>query len=45
MSNYETYAAFRSVVSTVKANGVSVLDAVWFVLSTKRSGKYVAGGG
>jgi transposase len=33
----ETYAAFRSVVSTAKANGASVLDTVRFVLSTKRS--------
>jgi transposase len=41
----ETYAAFRSVVSTAKANGASVLDTVWFVLSTKRSGEYVAGAG
>jgi len=41
----ETYAAFRSVVSTAKANGASVLDTVWFVLSTKRPGKYVAGAG
>jgi transposase len=31
----ETYAAFRSVVSTAKANGASVLRAVQFVLSTK----------
>jgi transposase len=32
----ETYAAFRSVVSTAKANRASVLDTVRFVLSTKR---------
>jgi transposase len=31
----ETYAAFRSVVSTAKANGASVLDTVRFVLSAK----------
>ena len=31
----ETYAAFRSVVSTVKANGASVLRAIQFVLSVK----------
>ncbi|MFI4982897.1 MAG: IS66 family transposase, partial [Nevskiales bacterium] len=31
----ETYAAFRSVVSTAKANGASVLDTVRFVLSVK----------
>ena len=34
----ETYAAFRSVVSTAKANRASVLDTVRFVLSTKRPG-------
>jgi transposase len=31
----ETYAAFRSVVSTAKANGASVLRAIQFVLSAK----------
>jgi transposase len=31
----ETYAAFRSVVSTAKANGASVLRAVQFVLAAK----------
>jgi transposase len=31
----ETYAAFRSVVSTAKANGASVLRAVQFVLSSR----------
>jgi transposase len=31
----ETYAAFRSVVSTAKANGASVLQVVQFVLSGK----------
>ena len=35
----ETYAAFRSVVSTAKANRASVLDAVRFVISAKRSGE------
>jgi transposase len=29
----ETYAAFRSVVSTAKANSASVLDTIRFVLS------------
>jgi transposase len=41
----ETYAAFRSVVSTAKVNGASVLDTVRFVLSTKRSGELLAGVG
>src|SRR5208282_868949 len=42
----ETYAAFRSVVSTAKANGASVLDTVRFVLSTKRpGGEALAGAG
>jgi transposase len=31
----ETYAAFRSVVSTAKANSASVLDTVRFVLSSQ----------
>jgi hypothetical protein len=31
----ETYAAFRSVVSTAKANGASVPRAIQCVLSTK----------
>jgi transposase len=31
----ETYAAFRSVVSTAKANSASVLDTIRFVLSTQ----------
>jgi transposase len=35
----ETYAAFRSVVSTAKANRASVLDTVSFVLSAKRTEK------
>jgi transposase len=41
----ETYAAFRSVVSTAKANGASVLDTVRFVLSAKRVGDDVVGVG
>ena len=41
----ETYAAFRSVVSTAKANGASVLDTVGFVISAKRSGDPLAGAG
>ena len=41
----ETYAAFRSVVSTAKANGASVLDTVRFVLSTKRTEELLAGVG
>ena len=39
----ETYAAFRSVVSTAKANGASVLDTVRFVLSAKRTANVFAG--
>jgi transposase len=31
----ETYAAFRSVVSTAKANGASVLDTIRFALSSQ----------
>ena len=31
----ETYAAFRSVVSTAKANGAAVLDTVRLVLAAK----------
>ncbi len=31
----ETYAAFRSVVSTAKANRASVLDTIRFVLAAK----------
>ena len=38
----ETYAAFRSVVSTAKANGASVLDTVRFVLSAKRTANVFA---
>jgi transposase len=41
----ETYAAFRSVVSTAKVNGASVLDTVGFVISAKRSGDPLAGAG
>ena len=41
----ETYAAFRSVVSTAKANRASVLDTVRFVISTKRPGEPLAGVG
>ena len=41
----ETYAAFRSVVSTAKANRASVLDTIRFVLSTKRPGDALAGAG
>lgn len=41
----ETYAAFRSVVSTAKANRASVLDTVRFVLPTKRRGEMLAGAG
>jgi transposase len=38
----ETYAAFRSVVSTAKANRASVLDTVRFVLSAKRPAERLA---
>lgn len=41
----ETYAAFRSVVSTAKANKASVLDTVRFVLSTKPSAESLEGVG
>jgi transposase len=41
----ETYAAFRSVVSTAKANRASVLDTVRFVISAKRLGESLAGAG
>jgi transposase len=41
----ETYAAFRSVVSTAKANRASVLDTVRFVLSTKTREEMLAGVG
>ena len=41
----ESYAAFRSVVSTAKANGASVLETVRFVLSAPRARKALAGVG
>jgi transposase len=41
----ETYAAFRSVVSTAKANRASVLDTVRFVISAKRPEEMLAGVG
>ena len=41
----ETYAAFRSVVSTAKANGASVLETVRFVLSAPQARKVLAGVG
>ncbi len=41
----ETYAAFRSVVSTAKANRASVLETVRFVLSAKRPVEVLAGVG
>jgi transposase len=41
----ETYAAFRSVVSTVRANRASVLDTVRFVISAKRAGDALAEAG
>jgi len=41
----EAYAAFRSVVSTAKANGASVLETLRFVLSAKRPGEYLPGAG
>jgi len=41
----EAYAAFRSVVSTAKANGASVLDTVRFVLSATRASQAVPGAG
>ena len=41
----ETYAAFRSVVSTAKANRASVFDTVRFVISAKRPGDTLAGAG
>jgi len=41
----QTYAAFRSVVSTAKANRASVLDTVRFVISAKRPGEALAGAG
>jgi hypothetical protein len=41
----ETYAAFRSVVSTAKANHASVLDTIQFVLSAKRTEEPLPGVG
>jgi len=41
----ETYAAFRSVVSTAKANRASVYDTIRFVLSAKRAVEAVVGVG
>jgi len=41
----ETYAAFRSVVSTAKANRASVYDTIRFVLSAKRSSPPIPAGG
>ena len=41
----QTYAAFRSVVSTAKANRASVFDTVRFVISAKRPGDTLAGAG
>jgi transposase len=41
----ETYAAFRSVVSTAKANHASVLDTVRFVLSAKHHAQRSVGVG
>jgi transposase len=41
----ETYAAFRSVVSTAKANSASVLDTVRFVISAKQPGGLLPGAG
>ncbi len=38
----ETYAAFRSVVSTAKANGASVLDTVRLVLAAKLPADQIA---
>ena len=40
-----TYAAFRSVVSTAKANRASVLDTIRFVLSVKLPVEPIAGVG
>jgi transposase len=41
----ETYAAFRSVVSTAKANHASVYDTIRFVLSAKRPVDAMLGAG
>jgi hypothetical protein len=37
--------AFRSVVSTAKANGASVYDTIRFILSAKRTVEVMAGVG
>jgi hypothetical protein len=39
----ETYAAFRSVVSTAKANSASVIDTVRFVLSPTQTTRMALG--
>ena len=39
----ETYAAFRSVVSTAKDNRASVLDTIRFVLAAKLPAGPIAG--
>jgi transposase len=41
----ETYAAFRSVVSTAKANGASVYDTIRFVLAAKQPVAVMLGAG
>ena len=41
----ETYAAFRSVVSTAKANGASVLETVRFVLAADLLKQHIAAPG
>lgn len=41
----ETYAAFRSVVSTAKANGASVYHTIRFVLSARQAVDTVIGVG
>jgi transposase len=41
----ETYAAFRSLVSTAKANRASVLEVLRFVLAAKLPGETIAGVG
>ena len=41
----ETYAAFRSVVSTAKVNRASVLDVLRFVLAAHSPADHIAGVG
>jgi len=41
----ETYAAFRSVISTAKANRASVLDTVRFVISPNDPARWSPGRG